>query len=238
MVDTGFAEKAVELDRNVKKELFPKLKELTWLDNPNSTAQMKDWLMRQGIEADSLDKKSMPGLLATAPDYVKEVLMLYQQLSKSSVSKYHTMLDASCEDGRARGMFSFYGANRTGRFAGRLIQLQNLPQNHLDDLAEIKSLIMSGDLDSVKERFEDIPDVLSQLIRTAFIPPEGKKFIVAEFSAIEARVISWLADEKWRMEAFANGENIYCACAAKMFGVPIEKNGVNGHLRQKGKIAE
>lgn len=148
------------------------------------------------------------------------------------------MLGASCEDGRARGMFSFYGANRTGRFAGRLIQLQNLPQNHLDDLAEIKGLIMSGDLDSVKERFEDIPDVLSQLIRTAFIPPEGKKFIVAEFSAIEARVISWLADEKWRMEAFANGENIYCACAAKMFGVPIEKNGVNGHLRQKGKIAE
>ena len=135
-------------------------------------------------------------------------------------------------------MFSFYGANRTGRFAGRLIQLQNLPQNHLDDLAEIKGLIMSGDLDSVKERFEDIPDVLSQLIRTAFIPPEGKKFIVAEFSAIEARVISWLADEKWRMEAFANGENIYCACAANMFGVPIEKNGVNGHLRQKGKIAE
>lgn len=151
MVDTGFAEKAVELDSNVKKELFPKLKELTGLDNPNSPAQMKDWLMRQGIEADSLDKKSMPGLLATAPDDVKEVLMLYQQLSKSSVSKYHTMLDASCEDGRARGMFSFYGANRTGRFAGRLIQLQNLPQNHLDDLAEIKGLIMSGDLNSVKE---------------------------------------------------------------------------------------
>ncbi len=238
MVDTGFAEKAVELDSNVKKELFPKLKELTGLDNPNSPAQMKDWLMRQGIEADSLDKKSMPGLLATAPDDVKEVLMLYQQLSKSSVSKYHTMLDASCEDGRARGMFSFYGANRTGRFAGRLIQLQNLPQNHLDDLAEIKGLIMSGDLDSVKERFEDIPDVLSQLIRTAFIPPEGKKFIVADFSAIEARVISWLAGETWRMEAFANGEDIYCACAAKMFGVPVEKNGVNGHLRQKGKIAE
>ena len=238
LVDTGFAEKAVELDSNVKKELFPKLKELTGLDNPNSPAQMKDWLMRQGIEADSLDKKSMPGLLATAPDDVKEVLMLYQQLSKSSVSKYHTMLGASCEDGRARGMFSFYGANRTGRFAGRLIQLQNLPQNHLDNLSETKGLIMSGDLDAVKERFEDIPDVLSQLIRTAFIPPEGKKFVVADFSAIEARVISWLAGETWRMEAFANGEDIYCACAAKMFGVPVEKNGVNGHLRQKGKIAE
>lgn len=238
LVDTGFAEKAVELDSNVKKELFPKLKELTGLDNPNSSEQMKDWLMRQGIEADSLDKKSMPLLLASAPDDVREVLTLYQQLSKSSVSKYHTMLGASCEDGRARGMFSFYGANRTGRFAGRLIQLQNLPQNHLDNLSETKGLIMSGDLDAVKERFEDIPDVLSQLIRTAFIPPEGKKFVVADFSAIEARVISWLAGETWRMEAFANGEDIYCACAAKMFGVPVEKNGVNGHLRQKGKIAE
>ena len=238
LVDTGFAEKAVELDSNVKKELFPKLKELTGLDNPNSPAQMKDWLMRQGIEADSLDKKSMPLLLASTPDDVREVLTLYQQLSKSSVSKYHTMLDASCEDGRARGMFSFYGANRTGRFAGRLIQLQNLPQNHLDNLAEAKGLIMSGDHDAVKERFEDIPDVLSQLIRTAFIPPEGKKFVVADFSAIEARVISWLAGETWRMDAFANGEDIYCACAAKMFGVPVEKNGVNGHLRQKGKIAE
>jgi len=238
LVDTGFAEKAVELDSNVKKELFPKLKELTGLDNPNSPVQMKDWLMRQGIEVDSLDKKSMPLLLESAPDDVKEVLMLYQQLSKSSVSKYHTMLGASCEDGRARGMFSFYGANRTGRFAGRLIQLQNLPQNHLDDLAEIKGLIKSGDLDAVKEQFEDIPDVLSQLIRTAFIPPEGKKFVVADFSAIEARVISWLAGETWRMDAFANGEDIYCACAAKMFGVPVEKNGTNGHLRQKGKIAE
>ncbi|WP_303819591.1 DNA polymerase [Ruminococcus flavefaciens] len=238
LVDTGFAEKAVELDSNVKKELSPKLKELTGLDNPNSPAQMKDWLMRQGIEVDSLDKKSMPLLLASAPDDVREVLTLYQQLSKSSVSKYHTMLGASCEDGRARGMFSFYGANRTGRFAGRLIQLQNLPQNHLDDLAETKGLIKSGDLDAVKEQFEDIPDVLSQLIRTAFIPPECKKFVVADFSAIEARVISWLAGETWRMDAFANGEDIYCACAAKMFGVPVEKNGVNGHLRQKGKIAE
>ncbi len=238
LVDTSFAAKAVELDNNVKKELFPKLKELTGLDNPNSPTQMKDWLMRQGIETDSLDKKSMPLLLASAPDDVKEALTLYQQLSKSSVSKYHTMLGASCKDGRARGMFNFYGANRTGRFAGRLIQLQNLPQNHLDNLSETKVLIMSGDLDAVKKRFEDIPDALSQLIRTAFIPPEGKKFVVADFSAIEARVISWLAGETWRMDAFANGEDIYCACAAKMFGVPVEKNGTNGHLRQKGKIAE
>ena len=238
LVDTAFAAKAVELDNNVKKELFPKLKELTGLDNPNSPAQMKDWLMSKGIETDSLNKKALPDIMQTADDSVKEVLRLYQQLSKSSVSKYHTMLGASCKDSRARGMFGYYGANRTGRFAGRLIQIQNLPQNHLDDLAETKWLIKSGDLDAVKERFEDIPDVLSQLIRTAFIPPEGKKFVVADFSAIEARVISWLADEKWRMEAFANGEDIYCACAAKMFGVPVEKNGTNGHLRQKGKIAE
>ena len=238
LVDTVFAKKAVDLDNNVKKELFPKLKELTGLDNPTSPAQMKDWLLRKGIEADSLDKKLMPKIMETAPEGIKEVLMLYQQLSKSSVSKYHTMLNASCEDGRARGMFSFYGANRTGRFAGRLIQLQNLPQNHLDNLAEIKGLIRSGDFDAVKEKYDNIPDVLSQLIRTAFIPAEGKKFVVADFSAIEARVLSWLADEKWRLDAFANGEDIYCASASKMFGVPVEKNGTNGHLRQKGKIAE
>lgn len=238
LVDTEFAEKAAKLDDNVKKALSPKLKELTGLENPNSPVQMKEWLLSKGIETDSLDKKSMSGLLETTPDDVKEVLKLYQQLSKSSVSKYYTMLNASCEDGRARGMFSFYGANRTGRFAGRLIQLQNLPQNHLDNLAELKGLIKSGDFDAVKERYDNIPDVLSQLIRTAFIPLEGKKFVVADFSAIEARVLSWLADEKWRMDAFANGEDIYCASASKMFGVPVEKNGVNSHLRQKGKIAE
>ena len=238
LIDTEYAKKAVELDNNVKTELFPKLKELTELDNPNSPAQMKDWLMHKGIEADSLDKKAMPKIMETAPDDVKEVLKLYQQLSKSSVSKYYTMLDAACEDGRARGMFSFYGANRTGRFAGRLIQLQNLPQNHLDNLDEIKGLIKSGDFDTVKEKYDNIPDVLSQLIRTAFIPQEERKFVVADFSAIEARVLSWLADEKWRMEAFRNGEDIYCASASKMFGVPVVKNGTNGHLRQKGKIAE
>ena len=171
-------------------------------------------------------------------DDVKEVLRLYQQLSKSSVSKYSAMINAVCKDNRARGMFSFYGANRTGRFAGRLIQLQNLPQNHLDNLAELKGLIKAGEFDAVRESNEDVPDVLSQLIRTAFIPPEGRKYIVADFSAIEARVIAWLADEKWRIQAFANGEDIYCASASKMFGVPVEKNGVNGHLRQKGKIAE
>ncbi len=238
LVDTGFVAKAVELDKKVKDELLPRLKELTQLDNPNSPAQMKEWLMCRGIEAESLDKKSVQKISETVSDDVKEVLRLYQQLSKSSVSKYSAMLNAVCKDNRARGMFSFYGANKTGRFAGRLIQLQNLPQNHLDNLAELKGLIRAGEFEAVKESNEDAPDVLSQLIRTAFIPPEGKKYIVADFSAIEARVIAWLADEKWRIQAFANGEDIYCASASKMFGVPVEKNGVNGYLRQKGKIAE
>lgn len=171
LVDAKFAEKAVELDNNVKNELYPKLKESTGLENPNSPAQMKEWLMHKGIETESLDKKSVQKITETAPDEIKEILRLYQQLSKSSVSKYYTMLNAVCKDGRARGMFSFYGANRTGRFAGRLIQLQNLSQNHLDNLAELKGLIKSGDFDAVKG---DVPDMLSQLIRTSFIPPDGK----------------------------------------------------------------
>ncbi|MGN0614146.1 MAG: DNA polymerase [Porcipelethomonas sp.] len=238
LVDTDFAAKAVELDSIARKDLFQKLSELTHLDNPNSPAQMKEWLMCRGIETESLDKKSVQKLSETVSDDVKEVLRLYQQLSKSSVSKYSAMLNVVCEDCKTRGAFSFYGAIRTGRFAGRLIQLQNLPQNHLDNLAEMKGLIKAGEFDVVKESNEDVPDVLSQLIRTAFIPPEGKKYIVADFSAIEARVIAWLADEKWRIQAFANGEDIYCASASKMFGVPVEKNGDNGHLRQKGKVAE
>ena len=238
LIDTEYAVKAVELDSKVKKELFPKLVELTNLDNPNSPAQIKEWLIYKGIKAESLDKKSMQKILETVSDDVKEVLRLYQQLSKSSVKKYDTMLNVVCADGRARGMFNFYGANRTGRFAGRLIQLQNLPQNHLDNLSELKGLIKSGDFDTIRNDYDDVSDILSQLIRTAFIPPEDKKFIVADFSAIEARVLSWLADEKWRIQAFANGEDSYCASASKMFGVPVEKNGINGHLRQKGKIAE
>ena len=226
LIDTEYAVKAVELDSKAKKELFPKLVELTNLDNPNSPAQMKEWLICKGINAESLDKKSMQKILETVSDDVKEVLRLYQQLSKSSVKKYNTMLNVVCADGRARGMFSFYGANRTGRFAGRLIQLQNLPQNHLDNLSELKELIKSGDFDTIRNDYDDVSEILSQLIRTAFIPPEDKKFIVADFSAIEARVLSWLADEKWRIQAFANGEDIYCASASKMFGVPVEKNGI------------
>ena len=238
LVDTAYAEKAVELDGSEKQRLTDKLKELTSLDNPKSVSQMKEWLSTKGVRAESLDKKAVSEILDTANDEVKEVLTIYQQVNKTSVKKYETALDVVCDDNRARGMFSFYGANRTGRFAGRLIQLQNLPQNHLDDLAVIKERIKSGEFDSIRSEYDDITDVLSQLIRTSFIPKEGMKFVVADFAAIEARVIAWLAWEQWRMEAFRNGEDIYCASASKMFGVPVVKNGENGHLRQKGKIAE
>lgn len=238
LVDTEYVEKAVELDNMEKEGLYDRLTDITGLENPNSPAQMKDWLDDQGIETESLDKKSIQKLLGEVEDEIKEALMLYQQLSKSSVKKYDTMLETICEDNRARGMFSFYGANRTGRFAGRHIQLQNLPQNHLDNLAEIKKLIKTGDFDAIREQYKDVSNILSQLIRTALIPSENKKYIVADFSAIEARVVAWVADEHWRMEAFKNGEDIYCASASKMFGVPVEKNGVNKELRQKGKIAE
>ena len=190
------------------------------------------------METDTLGKKAVAELLKTAPPELQKVLTLRQQLAKSSVKKYQAMETAVCADGRARGMFQFYGANRTGRWAGRIIQMQNLPQNHLDDLAEARSLIRSGDFDAVEMLYEDVPDTLSQLIRTAFVPQDGRKFIVADFSAIEARVIAWLAGETWRQEVFAEGKDIYCASASQMFGVPVEKHGINGHLRQKGKIAE
>ena len=177
-------------------------------------------------------------MLKTAPPELQTVLTLRQQLAKSSVKKYQAMETAVCADGRARGMFQFYGANRTGRWAGRIIQMQNLPQNHLNDLSEARSLVRSGDFEAVEMLYEDVPDTLSQLIRTAFVPQNGRKFIVADFSAIEARVIAWLAGETWRQEVFAEGKDIYCASASQMFGVPVEKHGINGHLRQKGKIAE
>ncbi len=238
LIDVEYVEKAVKLDNEEKKKLHDRLIDITGLENPNSPAQMKDWLDDQGIETESLDKKSIQKLLNNVDDEIKEALLLYQQLSKSSVKKYDTMLETICDDNRARGMFSFYGANRTGRFAGRHIQLQNLPQNHLDNLAELKELIKTGNFDAIREKYDDVSDVLSQLIRTSLIPSENKKYVVADFSAIEARVVAWVADEHWRMEAFKNGEDIYCASASKMFGVPVEKNGINGHLRQKGKIAE
>lgn len=196
------------------------------------------WLKERGLESDSLDKKSVITLLDTATDEIKEVLILRQQLAKSSVKKYQAMENYACKDHRARGLFQFMGANRTGRFAGRGIQLQNLPQNHMADLAEARELVKMGDFETLELLYDNVPNALSELIRTAFVPKQGKKFIVSDFSAIEARVIAWLAKEKWRLEVFQNGGDIYCASASQMFGVPVEKHGANSHLRQKGKIAE
>mgnify|MGYP002577848899 FL=1 len=237
-VDMPFVQNAIQIGDTVKKALTEKLSDITGLENPNSVQQMKNWLSESGLEMQSLGKKEVQEQLLTAPTHIREVLQLRQQTSKSSVKKYTAMQNAVCHDHRARGMFQFYGANRTGREAGRIIQLQNLPQNHLPDLEEARDLVLSGDIDALDMLYEDIPDTLSQLIRTAFIPKKGYQFIVADFSAIEARVIAWLAGEQWRMDAFANGEDIYCASASKMFGVPVVKHGVNGHLRQKGKVAE
>jgi DNA polymerase len=214
------------------------MKHLTEMDNPNSVQQMKQWLADNGLETDTLGKKVVAELLKSAPPDLADVLTLRQQLAKSSVRKYQAMENAVCADGRARGMFQFYGANRTGRWAGRLIQMQNLPQNHLDDLAEARALVQYGDFDALELLYEDVPDTLSQLIRTAFVPRSGTRFIVADFSAIEARVIAWLACEQWRQDVFTKGGDIYCASASQMFKVPVEKHGINGHLRQKGKIAE
>lgn len=237
-VDLPFVQNAIHIGDAVKETLTEELSSITGLENPNSVQQMKSWLSENGLEMESLGKKEVQEQLSTAPEHIREVLQLRQQTSKSSVKKYAAMQKAVCHDDRARGMFQFYGANRTGREAGRIIQLQNLPQNHLPDLEEARNLVLSGNIDALDMLYEDIPDTLSQLIRTAFIPKEGYKFIVADFSAIEARVIAWLAGETWRMEAFANGEDIYCASASRIFGVPVVKHGINGHLRQKGKVAE
>ena len=238
LVDMQLADKAISLDAEAKKELTAEMKRLTGVENPNSVYQLLDWLETQGYKSDSLGKTQVQELIKTAKEPVKSVLQMRLQLSKSSVKKYTAMKNTACSDNRARGMFSFYGASRTGRWAGRNVQLQNLPQNHLPDLSEARELVKHGSFDSVQMLYDDVPDTLSQLIRTAFIPRQGMKFIVADFSAIEARVIAWLACEEWRMKAFANGEDIYCASASKMFGVPVVKHGENGHLRQKGKISE
>ena len=237
-LDMELVRQAIALDSRSRSELTHAMKELTELENPNSVQQMKLWLAGNGLETDTLGKKAVSEMLKTAPPELGKVLSLRQQLAKSSVKKFQAMETAVCSDGRARGMFQFYGATRTGRWAGRLIQMQNLPQNHLPDLAEARSLVRAGDFDALEMLYEDVPDTLSQLIRTAFIPRTGAKFIVADFSAIEARVIAWLAGEKWRQEVFAEGKDIYCASASQMFGVPVEKHGINSHLRQKGKIAE
>ena len=238
LVDMQLADKAISLDAEAKEELTVEMKRLTGVENPNSVYQLLDWLETQGYKSDSLGKAQVQELIKTAKEPVKSVLQMRLQLSKSSVKKYTAMKNTACSDNRARGMFSFYGASRTGRWAGRNVQLQNLPQNHLPDLTEAKELVKYGSFEDIQMLYDDVPDTLSQLIRTAFIPRQGMKFIVADFSAIEARVIAWLAGEEWRMKAFANGEDIYCASASKMFGVPVVKHGENGHLRQKGKVAE
>lgn len=238
MLDMELVNNAIKLDEISKAELSDKMKALTNLENPNSVQQMKRWLCDNGLDMDSLGKKEVASVLRTAPKPLCAVLTLRQQLAKSSVKKYQTMKNAVCEDNRARGMFQFYGANRSGRWAGRLIQLQNLPQNHLPDLEQARSLVKNNDYEALKLLYDDIPDTLSQLIRTAFIPKENLKFVVADFSAIEARVLSFLAGESWRNKVFKENGDIYCASASAMFGVPVEKHGINSHLRQKGKIAE
>ena len=238
LVDMQLADKAIGLDAEAKEELTAEMKRLTGVENPNSIYQLLDWLETQGYKSNSLGKTQVLELIKTAKEPVKSVLQMRLQLSKSSVKKYTAMKNTACSDNRARGMFSFYGASRTGRWAGRNVQLQNLPQNHLPDLTEARELVKYSSFEDIQMLYDDVPDTLSQLIRTAFIPRQGMKFIVADFSAIEARVIAWLAGEEWRMKAFANGEDIYCASASKMFGVPVVKHGENGHLRQKGKISE
>lgn len=237
-LDMTLVKNAIDFDEKSKAELSKKMQELTNLDNPNSVQQMKQWLADNGLEMDSLGKKEVAAVQKTASESLRTVLTLRQQLAKSSVKKYQAMENAVCEDGRARGIFMFYGANRTGRFAGRIIQLQNLPQNHMPDLEQARGLVRDGNYTAAELLYDDIPDTLSQLIRTAFVPRPGMKFVVSDFSAIEARVLSCLAGEKWRSEVFANNGDIYCASASAMFGVPVEKHGENGHLRQKGKIAE
>lgn len=237
-LDMVLVEQAIAIDERSREELSAKMRQLTALENPNSVQQMKEWLTKHGLEVDSLDKKAVKELLKTAPPELAEVLELRRQLAKSSVKKYQAMQNVVCADGRARGMFQFYGANRSGRWAGRLIQLQNLPQNHMAHLEDARSLVRSGDYSMLSTLYDSVPEVLSELIRTAFVPRDGYKFIVSDFSAIEARVLSFLAGESWRLKVFAENGDIYCASASAMFHVPVEKHGQNAHLRQKGKIAE
>ena len=237
-LDREMVRQAIALDALSRDGLSSEMQRLTSMENPNSVAQMKQWLAEHGMEVESLGKKAVKELLKTAPPELARVLELRQQLARSSVKKYIAMDNCVCADGRCRGMFQFYGANRTGRWAGRLVQLQNLPQNHISDLEQARSLVKTGDYEMLRLLYEDVPDTLSQLIRTAFAAKPGSRFIISDFSAIEARVIAHLAGEQWRTEVFRNNGDIYCASASAMFGVPVEKHGINSHLRQKGKIAE
>ena len=237
-LDLSLVENAIRMDTLSREELTGQMQRLTILENPNSVKQLKTWLTERGLEVGSLGKKEVSALLRDAPPELAEVLLLRRQLAKNSVRKYQAMQNCVCADGRVHGMFMFYGANRTGRFSGRLVQLQNLPQNHMSDLEQARALVRKGDYDTLQMLYDSVPDVLSELIRTAFVPYDGGKFIVADFSAIEARVIAWLAGEQWRLDVFKNGGDIYCASASQMFHVPVVKHGINGHLRQKGKIAE
>ena len=237
-IDMELVDNAIAVDTRSREELSKQMKRLTGLDNPNSVQQMKGWLSQHGVETDSLDKKAVLELLKNAPSELAEVLSLRQQLAKSSVKKYIAMKNVACADHRARGTFRFYGANRTGRFSSKNIQLQNLPQNHMEHLDDARALVRQGDFEAINVLYDSVPDVLSQLIRTAFIPKDGRKFIVADFSAIEARVLSWLAKERWRMDVFEGNGDIYCATAGRMFHCNVVKHGENGHLRQKGKQAE
>ena len=238
LVDRQMVENAIAIDSESKKHLREEMRSLSGLANPQSVIQMQKWLRENGVELDSLGKKEIACELAGIEEPMKSVLLLRQELAMSAVKKYQAMDTAACADSRCRGMFQFYGANRSGRFAGRIVQLQNLFRNSLPDLEEARALVKAGNYRALSSLYDSIPEVLAQCVRTAFIPAQGYKFIVADFSAIEARVIAWLANEQWRMEAFAEGKDIYCASASQMFGVPVEKHGVNGHLRQKGKIAE
>ncbi len=236
-LDMDLVRSAIAIDEKSRELLTEKMQELTNLDNPNSVLQMKDWLKDNGIEMESLGKKEVAEVLKTAPEPLRSVLLLRQQLSKSSVKKYQAMENAACSDGRARGMFVFYGANRSGRYSSRLIQVQNLARNHMEDLDEARELVKSANFEALSLLYDDIPDTLSQLVRTAFIPRRGYKFIVSDFSAIEARVLAWLAGEQWVLDVFSSGGDIYCETASRMFGVPVEKHGENSSLRQKGKQA-
>ena len=239
LVDVEFVKQCIDINEKASNELAFAMKSLTNVENPNSVLQLKTWLLKYGIDPDDLGKKNVEKIrLEYLNDPVGEAMALRQMLSKTSTKKYLRMIDAVCSDGRIRGMFSFYGANRTGRFSSRIVQLQNLPQNHLEDIELVRDLVKQGELSAIKMLYEDVPDTLSQLIRTSFIPSHGRKYIVTDFSSIEARVIAWLANEKWRLDEFDRNEDIYCASASKMFNVPVVKNGINGHLRQKGKIAE